>query len=265
MATQLHLGESMDLAFERGDLTAPKGHALLYFRESGGVGRLYATYVVVLPISIDLVKYMPPFLANQVPQVNAQELSAFAFPPMPEVVDGQSRLEALVTARGDDLIFGGVVSPNQIQDMLVQVNDLVQEYAQRYQSYIQGAIPAVSVDDPQEPEYLGGPGVNEVLFELMGERDRLAELAKLTGQLRFAVEGNDVRQTQETEDEIGILTRYLPDHYQVDILVKSAKNPSRNGGDLAQLYLERCYKLADEDYTRLQEIEEQIRAIESDK
>ena len=126
MATQLHLGESMDLAFERGDLTAPKGHALLYFRESGGGGKLYATYVVVLPISIDLVKYMPPFLANQVPQVNAQELSAFAFPPMPEEVDGQSSLEALVTARGYDLIFGGLVSPNQIHYMLGQLNYLVQ-------------------------------------------------------------------------------------------------------------------------------------------
>ena len=265
MVSQLHLGENMDLVFERGDLTSPKGHALLYFREPGGYGKLYATYVVVLPISIDLVKYMPPFLANQVPQVNAQELSAFAFPPMPEEVGGQSSLEALATTRGDDLIFGGVVSPNQVQDMLVQVNDLVQEYAQRYQSYIESAIPTMSVDDPRDPEYIGGQGVKEVLFELMGERDRLAELAKLIGQLRFAVEGNDVRQTQEAEDEIGILTRYLPDHYQVDTLVKSVKNPSRNGGDLAQLYLERCYKLADEDYTRIQEIEKQIRAIESGK
>ena len=53
--------------------------------------------------------------------------------------------------------------------------------------------------------------------------------------------------------------------YQVNMLVKSAKNPLRSGGDLAQLYLERCYKLTDEDYTRLQKIEEQIRAIESEK
>ena len=35
------------------------------------------------------------------------------------------------------------------------------------------------------------------------------------------------------------------------------------GGDLAQLYLERCYKLADEDYPRLQEIEERIRGLET--
>jgi hypothetical protein len=105
--------------------------------------------------------------------------------------------------------------------------------------------------------------VNEVLFELMGERDRLAELAKLIGQLRFGVEGNDARQIQEAEDEIAILGRFLPERYQIDALLKSAKDPSRNGGDLAQLYLERCYKLADEDYTSLQDIEERIRVIES--
>ncbi len=253
----------MDLAFERGDPTSPKGHALLYFRESGGTGKLYATYVIVLPISIDLVKYMPPFLANQVPQINAQELSAFAFPPMPEEVGGQASLESLVAARGDDLIFGGDVSTAQIQDMLVQVNDLVQEYAQRYQSYIQGAVDAMPVGATQEPEFIGGPGVSEVLFELMGERDRLAELAKLIGQLRFGVEGNDARQIQEAEDEIAILGRFLPERYQMDALLKSAKDPSRSGGDLAQLYLERCYKLADEDYTSLQDIEERIRVIES--
>ena len=253
----------MDLTFERGDPTSPKGHALLYFRELGGIGKLYATYVVVLPISIDLVKYMPPFLANQIPQVNAQELSAFAFPPMPEEVEGQASLESLVAARGDDLVFGGEVSTSQVQDMLVQVNDLVQEYAQRYQTYIQSAVLAASVDAPQEPQFINGPGVNEVLFELMGERDRLAELAKLIGQLRFGVEGNDARQIQEAEDEIAILGRFLPEHYKMDGLLKSTKNPSRNGGDLAQLYLERCYKMTDEDYTSLQEIEERIRVLES--
>ena len=250
----------MDLVFEQGDPTAPKGHALLYFREPGDVAKLYATYVVVLPISIDLVKYMPPFLANQIPQMNARELSAFAFPPMPEEVGGQRRLETLVQARGDDLLFGGEIAPAQVQDMLMQVNDLVQEYAQRYQGYIQGAVPA---DAPEESEVISGPGVNEVLFGLMGERDRLVELAKLIGRLRFAVEGTDVRQVQEVEEEVGILSRYLPERYQVDALVKAAKDPSRTGGDLAQLYLDRCYKLADEDYARIQEIEERIRAIES--
>ena len=251
----------MDLVFDRGDASAPKGHALLYFREVSGVGKLYSTYVVVLPISIDLVKYMPPFLANQLPNVNAQELSAFAFPPMPEEAGGQSQLDSLAAARGDDLLFGGDIATEQVQEMLLRVNDVVQQYAERYQSYIGEAA------QPEElatPEALGGHSVNEVLFELMSERDRLGELAKLTGRLRFAVEGNDTRQVQEVEDEVRVLSRYMPSRYQIDALLRTAKDPSRSGGDLAQLYLERCYRLADEDYPSLQDIEERIRGLEAE-
>ena len=251
----------MDLVFERGDSSAPKGHALLYFRETGGVGKLYSTYVVVLPIAIDLVKYMPPFLANQLPNVNAQELSAFAFPPMPEEAGGQSQLESLAEARGDDLVFGGDVAAGQVQDMLVLVNDLVQEYAQRYQAHIGDAT--AGREPVSAPEAIVGHNVNEVLFELMSERDRLGELAKLTGRLRFAVEGSDAREVQEAEDEVRVLSRYLPERYSIDALLRAAKDPSRSGGDLAQLYLERCYRLADEDYPSLAEIEERIRGLEA--
>lgn len=250
----------MDLVFERGEASAPRGHALLYFRESGGAGKLYSTYVVVLPISIDLVKYMPPFLANQLPNVNAQELSAFAFPPMPEEAGGLAQLESLAAARGDDLLFGGDVAPAQVQEMLLRVNGVVQQYAERYQGYIGGAAQAEGI---AAPEALGGHNVNEVLFELMSERDRLGELSKLTGRLRFAVEGNDARQMQDAEDEVRVLSRYLPDRYRIDALLRAAKDPSRVGGDLAQLYLERCYKLADEDYPSLQDIEGRIRGLEA--
>lgn len=250
----------MDLVFERGESGAPKGHALLYFRETDGVGRLYSTYVVVLPIAIDLVKYMPPFLANQLPNVNAQELSAFAFPPMPEEAGGQSQLEALAEARGDDLLFGGDVPAGQVQDMLMRVNDAVQEYAQRYQDNIGAAAPVEAVT---EAEAIGGHSINEVLFELMSDRDRLGELSKLTGRLRFAVEGSDARQVQDAEDEVRVLSRYLPERYEIDALVRAAKDPTRSGGDLAQLYLERCYKLADEDYSSLADIEERIRGLEA--
>ncbi|MDE2969063.1 MAG: hypothetical protein OXT51_03030 [Chloroflexota bacterium] len=251
----------MDLVFERGDASAPRGHALLYFRESGGEGKLYSTYVVVLPIAIDLVKYMPPFLANQLPNVNAQELSAFAFPPMPEEAGGAAQLEALAAARGDDLVFGGDFAAGQVQDMLVRVNDLVQEYAQRYQAHIGDA--AAAPEPVAAPEAITGHNVNEVLFELMSERDRLGELAKLTGRLRFAVEGSDARQVQDAEEEVRVLSRYLPERFRIDDLLRAAKDPSRSGGDLAQLYLERCYKLADEDYPSLADIEERIRGLEA--
>ena len=145
--------------------------------------------------------------------------------------------------------------------MLLRVNDLVQEYAQRYQAHIGDAAAATGAP-AAEAEAIGGHNVNEVLFELMSERDRLGELARLTGRLRFAVEGNDARQVQEAEEEVRVLSRYLPERYGIDGLLRAAKDPSRSGGDLAQLYLERCYKLADEDYATLADIEARIRGLE---
>ena len=182
------------------------------------------------------------------------------FRPCRKRLGGQSQLDSLAAARGDDLLFGGDIATEQVQEMLLRVNDVVQQYAERYQNYIGEAA------QPEEiatPEALGGHSVNEVLFELMSERDRLGELAKLTGRLRFAVEGNDTRQVQEVEDEVRVLSRYMPSRYQIDALLRTAKDPSRSGGDLAQLYLERCYRLADEDYPRLQEIEERITGVGS--
>jgi len=97
----------------------------------------------------------------------------------------------------------------------------------------------------------------------MGHQDRLSELARLVGRLRFAVEGNDRREAQEVGDEIEALAHHMPETYRVSTLVESARTPTRTGGELAQLYLDRCYKLASENYTLLRDIEERIRALES--
>ena len=44
-------------------------------------------------------------------------------------------------------------------------------------------------------------------------------------------------------------------------LLTAAKDPTRLGGELAQLYLERCYKLTDKDDASLLILEERIRAL----
>ena len=54
----------MELNFEIGDPSQPRGHALLYFTDSSN-GQVFATYVVLLPITVDVSKYVPPFLMNR--------------------------------------------------------------------------------------------------------------------------------------------------------------------------------------------------------
>ena len=240
----------MDLQFERGKRETPKGHALVYFRHRYNPDEILATYLVTLPVKVDVSKYIPPMFAAQMQGIGSQELSGFAFPPLPEQVESLAQLRHLAETRDDDLIDGGTGDSGDPMELLQVVNELQQEYTRLYQQSLETqALPEAST-------------VNELLYELMGDRDKLSELSKLMGKLRFAAEGSDSRLVKEAEDEILTLAKYLPERYQISRLVNVAEMPAAVGAMLAQLYLERCYKLHEEDYLRLQEVEVEIRRME---
>ena len=46
-------------------------------------------------------------------------------------------------------------------------------------------------------------------------------------------------------------------------LIEATSRSDAQGASLAQLYLERCYKLADEDYIGLQQVEKAIQELQS--
>lgn len=246
----------MEFVVERGDPSRPRGHALLYFRDREQTAKVYVTYVVVLPVALDLVKYMPPFLAPQMAGVEARELAAFPFPPIPEAMESYEYLAAVAEARQDDLLFGGTASEAELPNLLAPIFEAAQRYGAAYQQ----AIAEVPQGQPVQEE-LSGPGVSEVLYPLMTEQDRLGELAKLLGRLRFAAEGGDTKAVQEIEQEITILGRYLPPQYSVPRLVRAAMDLTARGAELAQLYLERCYRLQQGDTAGLERVEGRIMAL----
>ena len=92
----------MDLIFERGSNNSPKGHALLYFVNQDDNSEIWATYLITLPIDVDITKYMPPFLMNNNNQINPSEFKSFAFPPSPELIGNYDTLITLADQRDDD-------------------------------------------------------------------------------------------------------------------------------------------------------------------
>ncbi|MFH1140189.1 MAG: hypothetical protein V1724_00640 [Chloroflexota bacterium] len=247
----------MEFQFERGTPLRPRGHALVYFQDVAS-DRLLAIYVVVLPVPMDIAKYLPPFLASHMGQAAPQELAAFALPPVPEEVSSHQELERLAELREDDLIYDGGLRTDDVADQMQRVNALVQRYAQLWQEAVKSLPRAVE----QAQQEKGVVGVNEVLYSLMSEHDKLAEMSKLIARLRFAVEGRDTSGIKDAIEEIGILARRLPASYDVQELVRSASEPSRKGAELAKLYLERCYRLCSGDSHAAQELEERIRALQ---
>ncbi len=249
----------MNISFEVGDSRKPKGHALLYFMDRSDPPRVYASYIIILPISVDFSKYIPPFLASHIGNMPMSDCSAFSLPPMPEKVETLAELHRLAEIRQDDLLFAGTISSPDLPEMMEGVGEAVRHYAQLWDECVKSGPAAAPLQTPIDD----GAGVNEVLYTLMNERDRLTELSKMVGKLRFAIEGDDHQTCSETQEEIDILGRFLPEHFDIPSLLMAVMDSSSRGSQLAQLYLDRCYRLSDGDDVGAQDLEEKIETLKA--
>ncbi len=248
----------MDLTFENGSLQTPRGHAFLVFDNSASPSEMWATYLVVLPISIDLAKYVPPFLMGQLGDAADHDLSAFAFPPFPEKIESYDQLTELAAEREDDVILGGSIDPSDVVTAMSTVSEALQQYTDACASLDQEIEEEVQAIE--EPE---GFGINEVMYSLMNDGDKLSELTKLVGRLRYAVEGGEDVMVREAESDILTLSRLLPENHQIPRLLEVAKAAGNANAELAHLYLQRCFFILREEYAKLSELDSRIRTLES--
>ena len=123
----------MTLEFKRGNPDAPVGHAIVYFSDSSDPRKTGATYIMVLPISVDVAKYVPPFLSGHLEVMGSSDVSGFAFPPAPEPVEDLAFIQRIAEMRGDDLIFGGSANLEDTPELMSRVGEMVAEYHQKYQ------------------------------------------------------------------------------------------------------------------------------------
>ncbi|MAN94941.1 MAG: hypothetical protein CL700_12170 [Chloroflexi bacterium] len=272
----------MDLVFDRGDSQHPRGHALLYFRVDTEPDKVYATYVVTLPVKSDLTKYVPPFLASHLGNMPFSDLSAFAMPPVPEAVNSFGELERLSQLREDDLVYGGSMFSFDLPRMMETATEAVQVYSSLCSEALgmistpaEGAAEAIGEElretleaaavpetEPEpEPEPDDSLNVNEVLFSFMSESDKLGELSRLLGRLRFAVDGADQSEADEVGAEITVLARHLPENFKVSDLLNVAKDNSERSSQLAKLYIDRCFRLSAGDAGAATELDAQIQLL----
>ena len=249
----------MDIVFDKGSSEKPRGHAFLFFRSSFNSDEIWASYLVMLPINVDVAKYVPPFLLGQVGDMGPKDLSAFAFPPVPENVGGYADLRELADARSDDLLFCGTIEVADVGATMMRVSEAVQAYADLYVKF----APMAEPDDGAVQE-TSGLNVNEVMYDLMSENEKLGELTKLIGKLRYAVEGGEDGLVREAELDIQTLAGQLSGSHQISRLVDAAKSGGDRGERLTDLFLKRSFHLVEEEYVKMGKVEAEIRALEAD-
>lgn len=246
----------MAARFELGDPQRPRGHALLYFRNAAAPDQVLATYIVVLPIAINPAKYIPPAFAAQMQQ-QVSPVDHAALPPIPEPMGDVSVVRRIAEARGDDLLDGGVLEADT-QRLMLATHEASEVYAQHYQRMV-AALPAA----PAGVEAAPAPDEDSVRWMVLNEKERIGELAKLTGQLRYAVDGDDERLIRATAAQVNRLKTLLPEKYRIDEFLLAAQRPGDTGRRLAELYIDRCYKLSNEAYEGLGQLDREIQALES--
>jgi hypothetical protein len=186
--------------------------------------------------------------------------------------------------RGDDLVYGGNMFSFDLPRMMETATEAVQVYSGMCSDALtmtgtpaEGAAAAIAdelghvVDAAPSaapaPEPVEEPddsyNVNEVLFSFMSESDKLTELSRLLGRLRFAVDGSDEAMANEVSEEITVLARHLPEEFQVLSLLDVAKDNSEKSSQLAKLYIDRCFRLSAGDAGAAKELDEQILLLRS--
>src|SRR5258708_6463264 len=252
------------LTFRAGDPDRRRGHALVFFGDGEAHDAVWATYLVGAPIKMDLGKYIrAAFVPQLAGQLAAAGPPAYRLPPVPEKFEGGiTALERLAELRNDDLLDGGAIRMSEPLYALQPVADIGTQYAEQCARY----FGAQSLDEPVPEAVISGASsvdVDDLLLQVMPDRDKVGRLARLTGTLRYAVEGGDTRLADETLDEMQRIARHLTDKYHPTELIAAARSSEPRGAQLAELYLERCYRLVDEDYAAMADLDSKIDQLRS--
>lgn len=218
-----------------------------------------------MPLS--LAKYLPSFLAAQLSPEELQDTTnvpVMPIPPMLEEGSSLEQLQMLADYRDDDLCDLGIINPRDEGARMQLVAQGCQEYGQLYMNQVstfKQSTPALPTME-DEPIALDDLDADELLVQTMNDRQRLAELTKLIGVVRYALDGKDSHLVQETQQRMQRIARQMPEKYRTSELITAATSQQASGARLAELYIERGYKLLDEEYADIPNIERAIRDLQ---
>ncbi len=85
----------MDMRFLHGNPQAPKGHAIFFARSTSDPRVIFCTYCIVPPTPLSLAKYLPPWMAAQLPAEELRDAANVNVMPIPPMLEEGSSLEHL--------------------------------------------------------------------------------------------------------------------------------------------------------------------------
>jgi hypothetical protein len=141
---------------------------------------------------------------------------------------------------------------------MARVAELGDAYARAYRD--------ASAEEP-EPEpaqpATTSTTASALLYSLLSESERLEELSRQVGRLRYALEGKDRELAESTQAEMRAIAAYLPEKYRGSELIDAAGRPDRAGARLAELFIQRGYKLQKDEIEGIEQIDAEIAELQA--
>ena len=117
--------------------------------------------------------------------------------------------------RGDDVLVAGSAGAWDAASLMARVAELGDTYANAYRDA------AAQAPEPQPDVIeLESGSASALLYSVLSENERLEELSRQVGRLRYALEGKDVTLAESTRSEMRAIAAYLPEKYRATEMIE---------------------------------------------
>jgi len=259
-----------DLKFIIGDPSRPSGHAMVYF-DSDEI--IYAAYVIDLPIKMtaeDISKYVPPIYSEQIDQLEIDKMMSkknLAYPPGPEKYDGDLiSLKKLCEIRKDDLLYGGTIEVTNAINSMSKLNQIADEYSELCKVFFdENLIMKEIFNEPSRDNDTNNKTIKDGnTYSMMNETNLLTELTKIIGEIDYAETNNEKETIRIQLEKIKTIKDLLPTNRKIDEIIFHVKESNEKSKEIISILLLRAFSLLNEDYIKVQELENMLNSLNTE-
>ena len=259
-----------ELKFIIGDPSHPSGHAMVYFDLDETI---YAAYVIDLPIKMtaeDISKYVPPIYSEQIDQLEIDKMMSkknLAYPPGPEKYDGDLiSLKKLCEIRKDDLLYGGTIEVTNAINSMSKLNQIADEYSELCKVFFdENLIMKEIFNEPSRDNDTNNKTIKDGnTYSMMNETNLLTELTKIIGEIDYAETNNEKETIRIQLEKIKTIKDLLPTNRKIDEIIFHVKESNEKSKEIISILLLRAFSLLNEDYIKVQELENMLNSLNSE-
>ena len=190
-----------------------------------------------------------------------------AYPPGPEKYDGDLiSLKKLCEIRKDDLLYGGTIEVTNAINSMSKLNQIADEYSELCKVFFdENLIMKEIFNEPSRDNDTNNKTIKDGnTYSMMNETNLLTELTKIIGEIDYAETNNEKETIRIQLEKIKTIKDLLPTNRKIDEIIFHVKESNEKSKEIISILLLRAFSLLNEDYIKVQELENMLNSLNSE-